>query len=493
MSETNLKQQMLGGLAWKLFERGGMQLVGFAVQVLLTRLLAPDDFGVLALVTAFISIAKSMVRNGLGNALVQKAKSDKLDECTVFYAQFLVAALLTAALFAFAPSIAGFYSRPELSECIRFMSFVLVVDAVCAIQQSILTRDMLFKKSFFANMWGTVVQGIVGVGCASAGLGYWSLILSQMAMSVAACVALVAMVQWRPSLMFSWKRFKELFGYAWKLSVGWFIGTVHQEVYSMVVGKTFSTVDLGYYNRAQGLPGTVSNAINQVVSSVLFSGLSKRQDDREAMKSMTRRSVSLSCFVIFPVMLGLAAVSKSFISVFYTEKWLPAVPMMQLFCLQFAFSSIATINIQSFNALGKSEVFMKLEIVRRGISLLLLFLLLGIGLHSVVLGLTVLSGLFLIANVFPNEKILGYRPLEFAKDTLPSLALSSAMFFVVCLVGDLPLGEGARLAAQVAAGIFFYIVSSKLLGFEELRWLLENIRPLLRRPGGTAPKENPNG
>lgn len=475
-SSSSLKSKLLSGFAWKTAERIGMQAVSFLIQIVLARLLSPSDFGTLALVTAFIAIAQSLVKNGLSNALIQKKDSDKLDECTVFFIQLGIAGLLVACLFFGAPVIAEFYGRQELTGCIRAMSLIVVFDAVCSIQQTVLTRDMQFRKSFYANLSGTICQGLVGIACAFMGLGYWSLILSYIANSAVTCMALIASVRWKPSFIFSLNRLKHLFSYGWKLSVAWFIGTAHQQIYSIVIGRSFDSATLGFYNRAQNLPSTVSTTLNQIISSVLFSGLSKEQDDILALKAMTRKAISMSSYLVFPVMFGFAAVSYSFIDIVYTAKWLPAAGMMQLFCIQIAFSLVSTINMQSFNALGKPEVFMNREIIRRGISIALLIILSPFGIDAVVAGLTFLSAAFLVANAAPNKRLLGYGLLEYTADVVPSLALSFMMFLIVTLLGTLPFESGIVLLLQIISGVLIYCLVSALLKMDQFDLLLRMLK-----------------
>ncbi|MBP9988160.1 MAG: lipopolysaccharide biosynthesis protein, partial [Ruminococcus sp.] len=381
-----LRQQVFSGMIWRFMERGCVQVINFVLQIVLARLLEPSDYGTLAILNVFISFSTTLINNGLGNAIIQKKDADEKDFNTIFYIQLGLALILMLILNLLAPSIASYYHDETLSIYLRVMSVILVLEALASIQMTALRKSLQFKKSFYANVAGTLTSGVVGIAMALNGFGCWSLIFSQISMKIALLITYLIIVRWRPKAMFSFDRFKKLFAYSWKLTVAWLIGTLHQNVFSLVIGKKFSKTILGFYDKGQNLPNTMKTTVNETISTVMFSALAKIQNDKEKMKQSTRKMMALTAFIIFPVMAGVAGISKSFVYLFLTAKWAPCIPMMQLFCISFGINIISTTNMQSFNAIGKSDVFMKLEIVKRSLSLDVLLLTTRINIYAVIVG-----------------------------------------------------------------------------------------------------------
>lgn len=481
-TSTPLKDSIVSGLLWKLLERGGMQLVQFVIQIVLARLLDPKDYGILAIVTVFITFATTLVNNGLCNAIIQKQNSDELDFNTVFYLQFSVAAVCYAVLFFTAPFIADFYENNELLIYIRIMALILFIEACSAMQLTALKKKLEFRKSFFANIAGVVIQGMVGIFLALQSFGIWSLILSQIAMKLTIFIVLLFMVKWHPKRMFSINRFKHLFSYSWKLTVAWMIGTLHQQVYSLVIGKCFSTETLGYYNRGQNIPTTITTIANETISSVMFPALAKVQDDKNELKAYTRLMMKFAAFVVFPLMAGLAAVSENFVYVVLTEKWAQSIHMMQLFCISYGINIISTTNMQAFNAYGRSDIFLKLEVVKRSLSLVLLFIAAQFDIYLVIIVLAAMGIFSLLYNTIPNRKILEYNVKEQLIDLLPAFIASILMFIVTLCVNFIPLPRSALLLLQVLIGVVTYLGFSLLVNrLNTLKFIKMGVKIIIKR------------
>lgn len=480
---NTLRQQVFSGMVWRFMERGCVQVISFVLQIVLARLLEPEDYGVLAVLNVFISFSTTLINNGLGNAIIQKKDADEVDFNTIFYIQLGLAGVLVILLNIFSPYIASYYNDESLSIYLRVMSVILILEALASIQMTALRKSLQFKKSFYANVIGTVTSGVVGVAMALKGFGCWALIGSQISMKVALFLTYFFMVKWRPKAMFSFKRFKSLFSYSWKLTVAWLIGTLHQNVFTLVIGKRFSKTVLGFYDKGQNLPNTMKTTVNETISTVMFSALAKIQDDKEKMKESTRKMMSLTAFIIFPVMAGVAGVSKSFVYIFLTEKWAPCIPMMQLFCISLGINIISTTNMQSFNALGKSDVFMKLEIIKRSLSLLVLLLTSHINIYAVIIGLACMGVFSLVYNIFPNRKLIGYTLKEQIEDMLPSLILSVVMFLIVWQFDRLNMSFYIKIILQVLTGIVFYGGVSYLLKIKAMKYAIEEVENLLKSRG----------
>lgn len=481
--KQSLNKQIGSGLVWNFLERGGMQIINFLVQLVLARLLTPEDYGILAILSVFISLSSTFVNNGLSNAVIQKKNSDSKDFNTVFYFQLAVSAFFVALLFLLAPWVSRYYENPDLTLYLRVMSLTLLIDALYAMQMAKLKITMQFKKRFFANVAGIFVQAAVGIGMALAGCGIWSLIASQLAQKLVLMLMLTALIRWFPRAEFSFARLGQLFGYSWKLFVGWLIGTIHQDIYAFIIGKYFSTATLGYYNRASNLPQTVTKTVNETVSNVMFPALSKLQDDAEAFKKNTRRMMSLTCFLIWPITAGIAAVSESFVMVILTEKWAASIPMMQLFALAYGFNVISTANMQPFNALGRSDIFMKLEMVKRSVSVaLLLVAAIWIGNIFAVIGVIAIMGLFSVCyNAVVNCRLLGYTLREQLTDMAPPFVLSAVMFVAVYAISFLPLSYTAMLILQILLGVTLYFGLAAAFRLPAMKAAVDLIKSFLKR------------
>lgn len=485
---SNVQSEALGekiasSMVWRLFERGGMQIIQFVIQIVLARLLSPNDYGILAIITVFISFSTTLINNGLGNAIIQKQDATELEFNTVFFIQLGIACVCYGVIFFLSPFIATCYEYDNLTIYLKVMGLILFIEALSSIQLTSLRKNMAFKKSFFANVAGVLVQGISGILFAVLGFGVWSLILSQILMKTVILVVLLIMVRWRPKLMFSFASFKRLFSYSWKLAVAWMIGTLHQQFYSLVIGKCFSTEVLGYYSRGQNLPQTMTTTVNETISSVMFAALSKIQNDIQKFKSYTRMMMRLTAFMVWPIMAGIAGISENFVYVILSEKWAACIPMMQLFCISFGINILSTTNMQAFNAMGRSDVFMKLEVIKRSISLILLIIAAQYSIYLVILVLAVMGIFSLIYNTFPNYQLVGYTIIEQLADILPSLIISLIMFGGVILVNNLELSRIILLVMQIIVGVVIYTILSLIFNRECANKVLKIIRGRLHLRG----------
>lgn len=476
-----LKKQVFSGIIWKFLERGSIQIINFLLQIVLARLLMPSDYGIVAILNVFILFSTTLINNGLGNAIIQKKDADDTDFNTIFYIQLGLAAVLVVLLFVFAPFIADFYKDPNLSIYLRVMSVVLILEALSSIQLTALRKWLQFKKSFFANVIGVIVHGGVGIALAYMGYGVWALIISQIAMKIAVFITLLLLVKWKPKKLFSFARFKSLFSYSWKLTVAWIIGTLHQNLFSLVIGKVFSKEVLGYYNRGQNVPQTFTTTLNETISNVMFPALAKVQDDIAKLKSATRKMMSMTSFLVCPIMAGLIAVSGPFVYLALTAKWAPSIPMMQLFCISFGINILSTANMQSFNAIGRSDTFLKLEVIKRSLSLLVLLLTSQINIYAVIIGLAFMGVFSLVYNTFPNRKLLGYSIKEQVQDILPPMILSAIMLAVIMPIQLLPLSNLITLLLQVFCGGVVYIGLAFLFRMKAATYVLSSAKDFLKK------------
>ncbi len=476
----SLKSSVITSLIWKFLERVGTQGVQFVVAIVLARLLAPADFGLIALVTVFVAIANVFVQSGLNTALIQKKNADNLDFSTVFYASLAIAVLLYGVLFVCAPLIADFYNgQTKLIPVVRVLGLMLLLGAVSSVQEAYVARNMMFKKLFYRSVGAIIPSGIFGVTLAYLGFGIWALVGQQLMNSSLMCIIMLFTVKWRPQLLFSFARFKGLFSFGWKLLCSALLDTSYRNIRDLVIGKLFSPADLGFYNRGSQFPQIIITNINLSIQSVLLPSLSTVQDDKPRLKSLARRSIKTSAFLILPMMAGLAAVAKPLTLVLLGEKWLPAVPFIQICCFSYAFWPIHTTNLSAINAVGRSDVFLKLEIIKKsyGLAVLVLAIWLFRSPIGIAMSAAVTAPLGSFVNAYPNKKLLNYGFGEQMKDFLPSFALAVVMGVCVYMLSDLVnVAPILQLPLLVVVGLCFYVGIAKLLRFECLEYILNTIK-----------------
>lgn len=476
----SLKSSVITSLIWKFLERIGTQGVQFVVAIVLARLLAPADFGLIALVTVFVAIANVFVQSGLNTALIQKKNADDLDFSTVFYTSLCVAMFLYGVLFVCAPLIADFYNgQTKLISVVRVLGLMLLLGAVNSVQEAYVARNMMFKKLFYRSVGAIIPSGIFGVMLAYLGFGIWALVGQQLMNSCLMCIIMWFTVKWRPQLAFSFVRFKGLFSFGWKLLCSALLDTVYRNIRDLVIGKLFTPADLGFYNRGSQFPHIIIANINSSIQSVLLPSLSTVQDDKPRLKSLARRSIKTSAFLILPMMAGLAAVAKPLTLVLLGEKWLPAVPFIQICCFSFAFWPIHTTNLSAINAVGRSDVFLKLEIIKKsyGLAVLVLAIWLFRSPIGIALSAAVVAPLGSFVNAYPNKKLLNYGFGEQMKDFLPSFVLAVVMGVGVYMLSDIVnIAPILQLLLLAIAGACFYLGIAKLLRFESLEYLIRSIK-----------------
>lgn len=480
MSQTNNKS-VITNFIWRFAERSGAQLVTFVVSIVLARLLMPEDYGTIALVTVFTTIMQVFVDSGLGTALIQKKDADDLDFSSVFYFNFVVCIILYLVMFFAAPLIASFYNTPDLTPVVRMISLTIVISGVKGVQQSYVSRNMLFKRFFYATLGGTIFSAFLGIAMAYLGFGVWAIVAQQLSNTAIDTLILWITVKWRPKLMFSWKRLKGLLGFGWKLLCSALLDTVYGNLRSLLIGKVYSSADLAYYNEGMKFPNLIVTNINTSIDSVLLPAMSKEQDNKDRVKNMTRRSIMVSCYIMAPLMIGLACCASNIVVVVLTEKWLPCVFFLQIFCITYMFYPIHTANLNAIKAMGRSDLFLKLEIWKKVIGLILLLATLFISVKAMAYSLLISTLTSMIINSWPNKKLLDYSFLEQMKDILPSILLAVGMGVSVYLMGVLNLPTLPLLLIQVICGGLIYVAGSAIFKLEPFLYLIGIIKPMIQK------------
>ncbi len=472
----NSKQKVMSNLIWRFAERSGAQLVGFIVSVVLARILSPSDYGTVALITVFTTIFQVFVDSGLGNSLIQKKDADDIDFSTVFYTNVLFCIVLYLIIFFSAPLIANFYGNKELIILTRVLGITILISGIKNTQQAYVSKKLIFKKFFFSTLLGTVTAAVVGIIMALNGCGVWALVAQQLVNLTIDTIILWITVKWRPKLVFSFKRLKGLFSYGWKLMASAVIDTVYGDIRQLVIGKFYSPSDLAYYNKAKQFPNLIVNNINTSIDSVLLPTMSKEQENRERVKAMTRKSIKTSVYIMAPLMMGLAFCSNNIVSIVLTDKWLSCVPFLVIFCITYLFQPIHTANLNAIKAMGRSDLFLKLEIMKKVVGIVLLIITMRISVMAMAYSLLVSSVLSQIINSWPNKKLLNYSYLQQLKDILPSIILAVIMGAIVYCWNFLNLGVALTLCLQVISGAIIYILGSIVLKIDTFNFVLDTIK-----------------
>ncbi len=473
---TSLKNQVISGLFWKFGERIIAQGVSFVISVILARLLMPEQYGVIALILIFINIANVFVTNGLGESLIQKQDSGDTEFSTMFYCSLAISGVLYMMIFIFAPFIASFYDNEELIILIRILALQLPLSAIKTIQHAYVSKHMMFRKFFFSTLGGTLISGTIGVIMAYQGCGVWALAEQYLVNSAIDMLVLFFTVPWRPKLMFDMQSAKILFAYGWKLMLSQLINTLYNELRSLIIGKIYSSADLAYYNRGNHFPSLIITNINTAISNVLFPAMSKVNNSIADVKNMTRRSMKVSSYIIFPLMTGMIAAAEPMVRVLLTEKWIFCVPFLRLCCIYWAFQPLQTANVQAIKAVGRSDICLKLEVIKKFIGFALLFASVPFGVFAIVISNTVYGGISMLINIRPNKKLIDYGYKEQFADIVPSFLLSAFMGGAVYAIGFIPTDAVIVLVIQIISGIALYIAGSYYFKIDSFVFLAGSIK-----------------
>lgn len=479
---------MKKALIWKFLERIGVQGIQFVLQVVLARLLDPEHYGVLSLMIIFTTLANVFIQNGFNTALIQNKDVTEDDYSSAFWVSVAIAAVIYTVLFFAAPFIAAFYKVPDLVKPFRVLCLILFPGAWNSIQLAKVSRNMDFKKVFYSNIGGYVIAGVVGIVVALLGGGLWALVAQALLNVLAACVVMAFTVRWRPRMVCNLARVGVLFSFGWKILVSTLLDTLYQDIRSLVIGKKYTADMLGYYNRGKQFPQLITNSINGTLQSVLLPAMSAEQDKKENVKTLMRNTVIMGSFLLFPMMAGLAGVATPLVRLLLTDKWLPCVPFLQIYCFILAFRPVHSSNLQAINAMGRSDIFLKLEIIKKSVGIVTLVIAVFCFDSPVAIAMTgaitTIASCFI--NAYPSKKLIGYSYMEQVKDFLPALVVSLVMCAVVLTIGRLSLAPVWTLLIQMAVGVTVYVGISavfRLKAFLQLMKMLKAEKQKLRQQG----------
>lgn len=480
MPTGDLKTATIKSLFWKLFEQGGTSIITLVIQIVMARLLAPEEFGVLAIMLVFVNIGNVIVQSGLNTAIIQAPDASERDYSTVFWMSLILSVILYSFVFFFAPVVADFYSMPTIVAPLRVLVLILVINAFNSIQEAIVARNLEFKKTFRATVTASAVSGVGGIAVALAGGGIWALVVQQLLFQLCKCLVLALQIPWKPRLIFDGERAVTLFGFGWKLLASGLLDQGYQSLSDLIIGKLFTSTDLGYVSQGKKYPLALGTMLDGAIQPVMLSAVSHIQDDAERVKRLARRGLKTSTFLIVPSMTAFAIAANPIVALLLGEKWLPCVPFLQAYCFIYAMLPIHTTNLQVLNGMGRSDLFLKLEVEKKIVGLSILFITAFVmrSLVAIIAGYVANTIIATFINAAPNKRVIGYSYLEQIRDICPAYGLSALAGAAAWPMGmaGLPLVPTIIVQVFVVFGVF--VALARLLHLEEYTYIISTLREM---------------
>ena len=474
----NLKDKTVSGVVWSGMERFSVHGIQFLMQIVIARILSPSDYGLIGMLAIFLAVSQTFIDSGFSNALIRKQNRTEVDFSTVFYFNVLVGVIAYFLLFFASPLIANFYDSPQLELLTKFVALNLVINSFMVVPRTIFTVRVDFKTQAKASIIAAVVSGAVGIWMAYSGYGVWSLVVQSLINGMVGTVMLWIYSKWIPRKVFSMKSFREMFSFGSRLLISALIDTTYVNMYSIVIGKKFTVGDLGYYTKANVFVQYPSSNLTSILGRVTFPILTGIQDDDERLQTVYRKYLRLSAFVIFPLMMGMAAIARPLILTLLTPKWEGAVLLMQIMCFSAMLYPIHAINLSLLQVKGRSDLFLRLEIIKKSIGVLMLCITIPMGIPAMCAGGIILSYIALIINTRYTGKLIQVGFLKQMRDLAPMFATSFSMCFLVWLVTRLFASDILQLAAGTIIGAGYYFFVSKIFKLEELGEITATLKEL---------------
>lgn len=481
MAEESLKNRTVKGASWSFIESIAGQGITFLVGLVLARLLTPEEYGLIGIITIFIAVFNSIVDSGFSNALIRKNDAKDIDYNTVFISNLIVSVVLFGVLFLCTPLIGRFFNQPQLIPLLRVMGSIVIINAFAIIQRTIFVKNVDFKTQTKISLISSITSGVVGIGMAVSDLGVWSLVGQQISRQLLNSAFLWFYSKWYPKLQFSFQSFKELFSFGWKLLISGLIDTVWREIYQVVIGKCYTPTTLGQYTRAHQFASICSSNLTSVVQRVSFPVLSSVQDDKERLKNGYKRIIKVAMFVAFTLMLGLAAVAKPMVLALIGEQWLPCVPFLQIICLQMMLYPLHSLNLNMLQVQGRSDLFLKLEIIKKIIAIGPLLLGVFVDIFWMLGGSVITGFIAYYLNAYYSGPFLNYSIKEQIKDILPSFGVALAMAIPVFAISFIPINPFMLLPLQILIGAVITIAICEVTKLPEYLEIKSIAMPVINK------------
>lgn len=482
-NEKNIKEKTVRGIFWSFSDVILNQGIQFIIQLVLARLLIPEEFGVIGMITVFIAVSNTLIDSGFTNALIREKNVSQVDYSTVFYFNLISSIILYILLYFASPYISIFFNNYIIKSLLRVLALVLIINSFGLIQRTILTRNLDFKKQTIINSIASVISGILAIILAIIGWGVWALVVRMLFMQLIQAILLCYINRWSPSIEFSINSFKKLFGFGWKLLISSLIDTIYNNLYYLIIGKAYSATDLGYYTNAQKLRDVASTSISTAIQKVTYPVLSNIKDNNDDLKYRYRKIIKASVYITFPIMSGLAIVATPLIILLFGEEWRESIIYFKILCLPGMLYPLHALNLNILQVKGRSDLFLKLEIIKKvvGTILIIISIISKTSIIGLIWVIVLNSFISYFINSYYSKYIIDYSTFDQIKDILPITVITVIMFLVTDSLGYfINLGDIFQIIIQVISGVLVYILSSKIFNIEEFNLILDMIKKLKR-------------
>lgn len=481
MQDGTKKDSALTGVVWAFSERILAQVVSLVVSIVLARLLLPSEYGIVALVMIFITIANVFVSYGLGDALIQKKDADARDFSTIFYCNVTISILIYGLILVAAPFIADFYHEPLLIPVVRILGIKIPIAAINSIQHAYVSKHMQFRKFFFSTLGGTLFSGGVGIWMAYSGYGVWALVTQYLMNTCIDTIVLFLTVKWRPTLQYSGKTAKELLSFGWKATLAALLNSVYTSLRSLVIGKIYSSADLAFYNKGNTYPSLIITNVNSSISRVTYPVLSNNKNDEKKYIELLRKAVKNSSYVIHPILALLMVIARPFVSFLLTDKWLPCVPFLQILCVYYMAEPLLTSYSNVMKSLGRSDLQLRVEVITKIVGIVLVAISMRISTLALAISATITAFISVFIGMMTIRKIVNYSYIEQIKDGGASFLLSFFVSFPICFVSCIQLPDIALIVIQCVLFVSLYLILSKLLKMDGFFYIMQIFNKLKNR------------
>lgn len=478
---SELKQKTVNGLAWSTIQNFTTHGIEFLLMIFMARLLSPKEYGLMGLTSIFLAVSGAFIDSGFPNALIRKNDATDEDYSTVFIFNFLISIIFFIIIFLIAPYVADFYNEPILCPILRVLDLKLILLALCSVQNTLLKKNINFKKIAKIAVFNNIICGLIGLLFAYLGYGVWALVIQTMTASILLTILLWSTTQWHPSLRFSTKSFRELFSYGSKLLISGLLNTIFGQIYPIVIGKFFSATTLGNYSRAGHWASLGSQNLTGILSGVAFPVLAKVQDDDKRLENIYRRMIRASCFIIFPIMIGMSAVAHPLTLVAIGEKWEFSAKLLQIICFSMMWYPVHALNLNLLQVKGRSDLFLKLEIIKKIMGICILCISVPLGIIAMCYFSIISSLISLFINTYYTGRLINVGFLKQMRDIAPTLILSMIMWVAVYFATQIIPNIYSQLLAGIILGATIYLAGSYLFKYPELKEVLVMYKDLKNR------------
>lgn len=471
------QNKAIKGVLWSAIERFSVQGIQFILSIIITRLVMPSEYGLVAMLTIFLAIAQCFIDSGFGNALIQKQNRTETDYTTVFYFNIIVALFFYFILYISAPYIAFFYKEPQLEVVTKWVSLNIVLISFSIVQRAKLTISLDFKTQAKASLSAVIISGSVAVYLAYHNYGVWALVVQSLLNNFLNTFILALRTKWVPQCVFSIESFKRLFSFGSKLMLSGLLHTIYLNLYSLVIGRFYSSANVGFYNRSHSIAQYPSSNIVSVISRAIYPIQCSEQNNTEKLSNSFHKYLRMECYIIFPLMIGLAALSKPLVHILLTEKWLPAAPLLAILSIAYMWYPVMVLNNQILNVKGRSDYFLQAEIIKKIIAFAILFITLPFGMKILCLGVILYNIIDMIIIIFYAKKVIKTSYFKQIKEVVPIFVLSVSMggiVYAITLFFDNNNFLGLIIGFLI--GAIYYFSISKLFKFQEFQFLLSSIK-----------------